>query len=61
MRDDPNAKFIGKQVMVVGAHHYKGMKGTIKDISLDGWASVLLDLFNHPRTERFKLCELRLQ
>jgi len=60
MSDNPNARFIGKPVMVVGAHHFKGVKGTIRDVTIDGHAFVSLDLFNHPLREKFKLNELKL-
>ncbi|KAF9538632.1 hypothetical protein CPC08DRAFT_771100 [Agrocybe pediades] len=60
MRRNPNSVFIGKEVMVTGAHAYKGVTGIIKDTSLDGQAQVALNLFNHPKHKSIPLDLLRL-
>ena len=60
MKNNPNAKFIGKEVMVVGANHYKATKGIIRDTTPLGEATVELYLFNHPRKEKFQLDDLCL-
>ncbi|KDR66612.1 hypothetical protein GALMADRAFT_1147853 [Galerina marginata CBS 339.88] len=60
MKHDPNRKFIGKEVMIVGANHFKACRGVIRDTTWEGEASVELALFNHPRQEKFHLSHLRL-
>jgi len=60
MKDNPNAQYVGKKVMVVGTNHFKGWTGVVKDTTLDGHAFVALNIFNHPRPEKFNLKSLRL-
>ncbi|KAF9567038.1 hypothetical protein CPC08DRAFT_814553 [Agrocybe pediades] len=61
MRKNPNDIFVGKEVMVTGANEYKGITGIIKDTSLDGQASVALNLFSQPKPVYIPLKLLRLQ
>ena len=60
MSENPNHKFIGKTVMVIGAHNHKGITGKIKDVTLDNYAFVELDIFNCPLPEKFTFTVLRL-
>lgn len=46
MKENPLKRLIGKQVMVIGANVYKGAKGTIRDVTPAGDASVFLHIFN---------------
>lgn len=59
MRRNANAKFIGKQVIVIGANRWKGYQGIIRDTTPSGEALVEMALFNHQRKERFFLYQLR--
>ncbi|PPQ83966.1 hypothetical protein CVT26_011328 [Gymnopilus dilepis] len=59
MRENPNAKYHGKQVMVTGGHHLKGVRGTIRDTTAAGDAIVEVHLFNLPR-QKIPLKMLRI-
>ena len=59
MRDNPNAKYHGKEVMVVGGHRLKGIRGTIRDTTTAGEAIVEVHVFNQPR-EKIPLAKLRI-
>ena len=60
MSENPNHKFIGKTVMVIGANNRKGITGKIKEVTLDNHAFVELDIFNCPLPEKFPFTSLRL-
>ena len=60
MRGNPYRRLIGKQVMVVGQNNYKGITGTIQDVTLSGEASVFLDVFNERSARNFKIKNLCL-
>jgi len=60
MRENPNQRFIGKSVMVVGAHQRKGVTGTIKDVTLDSYAFVAINVFNCSGQEKIPFHFLRL-
>ncbi|KAJ3502642.1 hypothetical protein NLJ89_g8792 [Agrocybe chaxingu] len=57
---NPNQKYVGKHVQVVGADTFKGSRGVIKDTSFNGYAFVRLDIFNHVQLEKIHLSHLRL-
>lgn len=61
MCHDPNVKFIGKTVLIVGRNQLKGSKGVIKSTSADGEVFVQLHIFNRPQLEKLKLESLQLQ
>jgi len=58
IRHNPNQIFVGKKVMVIGAHDLKGSTGVIKDTTPEGHAFLQMDIFNRPRLEKFSLQEL---
>ena len=60
MKQNPNTQYVGKEVVVVGTHHFKGSTGTIKDTTIDGHAFVALNIFNHGRPEKIGLKSLRI-
>lgn len=60
MKDNPNKRLIKKRVVVTGANQYKGAKGTIRDVSLNGEASVMLEIFNESFPRKFMLRNLSL-
>ena len=59
MKENPNAKYHGKRVMITGGHHLKGVLGTIRDTTTGGDAIVEVHLFNQPR-QKIPLKMLRL-
>jgi hypothetical protein len=60
VKDDPNKRLIGKWVLISGANPYKGAKGTIKDVLVNGEASVMLEIFNESFPRKFMLKNLYL-
>ncbi|KAJ3517707.1 hypothetical protein NLJ89_g344 [Agrocybe chaxingu] len=58
MKQNPNQVYVGKRVMVVGKHAYKGAAGVVKDTTLRGDAMVELAIFNFNRHERISLGNL---
>jgi len=60
MGDNPNQKFIGKSVMIIGAHWQKGVTGTVKDVTLDNQAFISLNIFNSVTLEKIPFSSLRL-
>jgi hypothetical protein len=46
MKENPYQRLIGKEVKVVGQHHYKGNTGKIQDVTLAGEAFVFMNILN---------------
>ncbi|KAF4609692.1 hypothetical protein D9613_012048 [Agrocybe pediades] len=60
MSYNPNRVYHKKRIMVVGAHRFKGITGIIVDTTLDGYAFVSLDIFNHSNKEKVKITDLQI-
>jgi len=60
MKENPNKRLIRKRVLITGANEYKGAKGIIQDVSADGKASVMLEIFNESFPRTFMLKNLSL-
>ena len=60
MKENPNKRLIRKRVLVTGANEYKGAKGIIQDVSLNGEALVMLEIFNKSFPRKFMLRNLSL-
>jgi hypothetical protein len=60
MKENPYQCLISKKVMVVGQNSYKGITGTIQDVTLSGEASVFLDIFNERSARKFQIKNLCL-
>jgi len=60
MKVHPDKRLIGKRVLIIGADPYKGAKGTIRDVSLNREASVMLEIFNESFPRKFMLKNLCL-
>ena len=60
MKENPLKWLIGKQVMVIGTNVYKGTKGTIRDMTPVGDASMFLHIFNEKSPCIFNIQKLCL-
>jgi hypothetical protein len=60
MKENPYQRLISKQVKVVGRNSYKGITGTIQDVTLSGEAYVFLDIFNERSARKFTIKNLCL-
>ena len=60
MKENPNKRLIRKRVLVTGANEYKEAKGIIQDVSLNGEALVMLEIFNESFPRKFMLRNLSL-
>jgi hypothetical protein len=60
MKENPYQRLIGKEVKVVGQHHYKGNTGKIQDVTLAGEAFVFLNIFNERSAHKIKIKNLCL-
>lgn len=60
MKENPYKRLIGKEVMVIGANAYKGIRGIVRDVTAAGVASVSLKIHNEMFPRLFQIQTLCL-